>query len=534
MSKSPGAVAVMPTAPTTASNVTPLQPVLARVPTPVAGLPRIATYEELEGGHGREIFFRPDRYRRADLGAVEPVVLLTVGGVPQVCGLIDISQNGLAFLCPKDLSFAAGDELKEMVVSLDGHEVFHGDGRVVSLRDTSDGRAVGVSFSDSLVNIEDVLVLRDLRAWAKDRATGLGLSSRPWYVTGHERFKALISELRLFLQDAQEKLQALEASLPFQVVHSEIDSPARVALIDMLKAEFVAPLVRYSEAIDSAVRGASEKDLQALKEFSMRQLHDFIMQAPIMARARHKPLGYPGDFEVMRFMYERNFDGTTLFSRALNLAFTQVAASQAVVARKEMLKQELRRAMSLAAGRTDCLRILAIAAGPAQEIYEVLRDEKQLPVKLEIVLLDQERLALSYAYSRLRRLIDTRWPGKVTIHFRYDTIRKLLADRSCIADLGEFDFVYASGLFDYLSRSSAVRLTSNLYRHVALKGSLYIGNMAPQNPSRWLMEHHLDWFLIFRTHEQMLDFATAGAPDSDVGIIEERTGVNPFVRITRT
>ena len=524
----------MSTATKGAAVLTHIQPVIARVPTPVAGLPRIATYEELDGGQGREIFFRPDRYRRSDLGAVEPVVRLTVAGVAHECGLIDISQNGLAFICPTGVTFAAGDELKELVVSLDGHEVFRGDGRVVSLRDTKDGPAVGISFSDSLVNIEDVLVLRDLRAWAKDRTTGLGLASRPWYVAGYERFKSLVGELRLFLLDAQQKLQALEASLPFQVVHSEIDSPARAALIEMLKTEFVAPLIRYTEVIDSAARGASEADVQALKEYSLRQLHEFIMQAPIMARARHKPLGYPGDFEVMRFMYERNFDGTNLFSRALNLAFTHVAASQAVVARKEMLKQELRRAMSLAAGRTDCLRILAIAAGPAQEIYEVLREEKSLPVRLEIVLLDQERLALSYAYSRLRRLIDTRWPGKVTIHFRYDTIRKLLADRSCIADLGEFDFVYASGLFDYLSRSSAVRLTGNLYRHVAPAGSLYIGNMAPQNPSRWLMEHHLDWFLIFRTHEQMLDFATAGAPDSDVGIIEERTGVNPFVRITRT
>jgi hypothetical protein len=40
----------------------------------MGGVSRVATYEELDAGQGREIHFRPDRYRRADLGPVEPVV----------------------------------------------------------------------------------------------------------------------------------------------------------------------------------------------------------------------------------------------------------------------------------------------------------------------------------------------------------------------------------------------------------------------------------------------------------------------------
>jgi extracellular factor (EF) 3-hydroxypalmitic acid methyl ester biosynthesis protein len=311
-----------------------------------------------------------------------------------------------------------------------------------------------------------------------------------------------------------------------------MDSPARAALIEMLKTEFAQPVVRYTEEIDAAVRGASPTDVQPLKEYAARQLGEFLMLAPSMARARHKPLGYAGDFEVMRHMYERHFDGTSLFSRALNLAFTHTRAGHAVRARKDLLKQELQRQISLSAGK-DAVRVLAIAAGPAQELFEVLQEVESIPARLEVVLLDQERQALSYAYGRLKRLVDGRWPGKVQIQFRYDTIRKLLTDRSCLEGLGEFDFVYASGLFDYLGKASAVRLTGHLYRHVRGGGNLYIGNMSPSNPTKWLMEHHADWHLIYRTPQEMVEFATAGALDADVGIVEERTGVNPFVRIRR-
>jgi hypothetical protein len=47
------------------------------------------------------------------------------------------------------------------------------------------------------------------------------------------------------------------------------------------------------------------------------------------------------------------------------------------------------------------------------------------------------------------------------------------------------------------------------------------------------MEFHLDWSLIYREHEEMLEFARAGVPDANPQILEEVTGLNPFVTLTR-
>jgi hypothetical protein len=47
------------------------------------------------------------------------------------------------------------------------------------------------------------------------------------------------------------------------------------------------------------------------------------------------------------------------------------------------------------------------------------------------------------------------------------------------------------------------------------------------------MELHLDWQLIYREEEELREFASAGAPRARVQILRERTGVNPFVTLSR-
>jgi hypothetical protein len=57
--------------------------------------------------------------------------------------------------------------------------------------------------------------------------------------------------------------------------------------------------------------------------------------------------------------------------------------------------------------------------------------------------------------------------------------------------------------------------------------------MVPENPSRWYMEHHLDWFLLYRSRAELLEIAQRGCADARFRVLEEETGVNPFVEISR-
>lgn len=503
-------------------------------------------YAELEGGRGREVFFRPQRYQRDDLGPVRPVVRVrfprstTEGaGAPlqRECDLHDVSQNGVALQLPAGLQVEIGSVLPELVLSFDGHEAYRGAVRIGSVREHDGQTIVGASFLDSLMNIDDVLQLRDVKSWSVQgsKGLGLGLPEQVWRVAGHDRFKASVAELRLFLEDAGRRLAELESSLPWHVTHgSSQDSPARDALIARLRAEFVPEVVRYSDEIDAALRAASPVEVQALKEYSLRHLHEFLMTCPWMHRAFHKPLGYPGDYEVMKYVYELNFEGSTLFAKSLSMAFLATAGACAVRERKDLIKTQLSALIDAPRSTSEPVRILSVASGPAQEIYELLSERSTLPRPVEVVLFDQDQGALSYAFSRLKRLVDAKWGGgAVQIVYLYDSIKRLLRDQNIFAELDRSDAIICCGLFDYLQSPTAVSLCRKFYGCLNDGGVAYIGNMVPTNPSRWFMELHLDWFLIYRSRAEMLEFARAAAPDAAVEIVEEKSGVNPFVAVTR-
>jgi len=497
--------------------------------------PEGTSYEELEGAQGREVFFRPHRYQRQDLGPVRPVVHVSLAGDrPCECSLVDVSQNGVAFEWPSGRSVEVGAVIGELVVSFDDNEAYRGEARVGSVREAPGTTTiVGVSFADSLMNMDDVLQLRDVRAWRSEGAEGLSTIGKGWRVPGNERFKSLVAELRLFLEDAEKQFAELEASIPWHVAHGETDSLARDALVSRIKKDFVSEVVRMTEDIDAAVRTASLGEVQALKEYSIRHVHKLLMNSPWMHRALHKPLGYPGDYEIMNGLYERHFEGHTLFAKAVNLAMVSTRAAVGVRSRKDLLKDELSRLIDAQDSSDRPFRILSVAAGPAQEVYELLRDRESLPRPIEVVLFDQDKGALAYAYGRLKRLMQAKWPEGVTVVYLHDSIRRLLRDSSIFAKFGQFDAIFSCGLFDYLQLPTAVALSRNLFASVTPGGALYVGNVVPTLPTRWVMEFHLNWHLIYRTRGEMADLGRVAMPSARIDIKDEPAGVNPFLVGTR-
>jgi len=211
-------------------------------------LHRVRNYEELEGAQGREVFFRPQRYRAADLAPLRSEVALTAGDAERRCPLLDVSENGAAFDCPKDLVPTVGQILTAVSVRFDAHESYRGDARVGSVREIGGVTIVGISFEGRLVSIDEILELRGIKTFVGQRA-----SQSPWRVAGHERFKTLVSELRLSLEDAERQLRKVEVELPWHVVHGD-PTRARDELVRAIRAHIAVDLVKAVEEIDGTVR----------------------------------------------------------------------------------------------------------------------------------------------------------------------------------------------------------------------------------------------------------------------------------------
>jgi extracellular factor (EF) 3-hydroxypalmitic acid methyl ester biosynthesis protein len=493
-------------------------------------------YEDLDGGQGMEIHFRPPRYRASELEPLAAVVSVETGAAGHAVKLHDVSQNGVAFEWSGVPRFEVGDTLPLLGLTFDRHAVYRGAARIGSVRQADGAHILGASFLDGPIDIDGIFKLRNVKAW-RSGGPGFVLKERPWCLAGQEEFKSRIADFRLLLQDAERQIGELEASLPSDVVHGQTDLPARSALMGRVRSEFVQELLSMYMAIGSLGPARTPADHHAMKEYSLRQLHEYLVQSPWLRRAKEKPLGYPGDYELMNGIYGSGayagFSGPTLFAKAINVLVTDAPSSVAVVERKNLIRRRLSALLDARRPTGRPIRVLSLAAGPAQETYELLAARESIPHPVEIVLFDQDKQALAFAHRRLEPLVATKWPKQVKIVYLHDTIKRLLRDPRLFSSLGAFDMIFSCGLFDYLPRATAVTLTTNLYANLAPEGCLYIGNQMPATSSRWVMEFHCDWYLIFREHAEMLDFAMAGAPSARVAIVEEPTGINPFVTLTR-
>ncbi len=490
----------------------------------------VRPYEELDGAEGRAVFFRPQRYTVEDLAPLRCSVEVLGDGVEHACSLRDVSQNGAAFTWPPGVPVQPQQRL-DVALRFDGHTSFRGETRVGSVRDQDGAVVVGITFHDFLLDVDEILQLRDMKRWMQRREAPRA-SGRAWLVPGCRRYKSAIAEMRLFFEDADRELRALEAQLPWHVLNGPSHA-ARDALVAQLREEFVPDAVRLSEAVDEAVRElpGGHRDPVA-REWSRRFVDEFLLQAPGAHRARHKPFGYPGDYEVMNFIYARPFEGTTLFARAVELAFWHSRSAIAVRGRKDLVRRELESLLARHAGARQPVRVLSIAAGPAQELVELFENLEELPAPLEVVLFEQDKFALAHAWRRLEPLVAERFPGRVKLTFLHDSIKRVLRDGRLFAPLGEFDLVYTAGLLDYLQQLTAVSLIRNLSGSLARGGSLLFANMV-DHAARWYLEVPLEWQLVYRTREEMLGIARRAVPAAHARIVEETSGANPFVELVR-
>lgn len=489
-------------------------------------------YDELEGAEGPAVRFRPERYSQVDFGPMDLSVSMQVGDFTLSPTLCDVSQNGVAVLWPADLEVpAVGTIVRELLIHFDDHEPYRGGAVVTSVRDRDSQHIVGASFTDGLMDVDDVLGARDVRLWQAREGMDLSIYRRPWHVEGFDRFKSLVCELRLLFEDTRTDLDRLEKELPWSVLNGD-DSASRTTLIDVLRSGFVTEVTEIGRALDKEMKHVPAAYLPPLKRLSQRHLDELMMPAPILHRARTKPLNYPGDFEIMRYIYERPFEGTTLFARAMHLWGVSFDPSAMIRSRKDHLKSRLIDRLQRG-GRSDLTRIISVAAGPAQEVYETLAEVKDIPGEVELVLFDQDKRALSFAFPRLQQLVTSRWGSRVRIVYLHDSIKRLLADPMLLKQNGTFDIVLCAGLYDYLDQRKSTMLTSSLYGSLKPGGSAWIGNVVPEVTARWLLEFHLDWYCVYKTRAEMLEFASEGAPGAEVRIDVEPMGYNLFAVLTR-
>jgi len=215
-------------------------------------------------------------------------------------------------------------------------------------------------------------------------------------------------------------------------------------------------------------------------------LFELCQQDPYTARAFQKPRGYAGDAVMMDFVYSgRPPEGTTPLGQQIFLATTRVPMGLSVLYRRSLLHSYINDHI---ARRPGC-RILSVASGHCREIEDSLLFADQSDS--EFVALDQDTesmatVAREFAHPRLRVLIER--------------VKTLVFGR---LDIGEFDFIYTAGLYDYLPDATATLLTTRLASMLKPGGRLLVANFLPNCYGRGYLSAFMDWHLKYRTTQEL-------------------------------
>lgn len=232
-------------------------------------------------------------------------------------------------------------------------------------------------------------------------------------------------------------------------------------------------------------------------------VRELLHQDPFTYRAFSKPRGYAGDAVMMDYIYGLGEAGkaaheATPMGRAIFEYMDTRPSAKAVRYRRELIASLIDRVAEQGGSR-----VLAIAAGHLREVG-FSRAVRAGKIR-EFVAFDQDEASLGVVAHDYGHLGVSTTPGSV---------RHILAGK---ANPGTFDFVYAAGLFDYLTAPVAAALTRRMWDMTLPGGLMLIPNFLPGVRDRGYMESFMDWHLIYRDHADMHDLVAALPQESVEG-----------------
>jgi hypothetical protein len=247
----------------------------------------------------------------------------------------------------------------------------------------------------------------------------------------------------------------------------------------------------------------------------------------LLNRARLKPRGYAGDYELLARMYANARCDDSL-GRLLDRYFQEDAAPVAVRNRMRMIGEwtveEVRRRIPAQGSRL--IRIAVVGSAFGLDMRDALLQlEERERASVAIVLLDLDPAAIEFAREQLAPLVPAD-----RLETASGSILKLPVRPKLATPLLGTDLLFCPGIFDYLDDSDAAAMLRLFFESLAPGGRMSVFQFASHNPSRALMEWIGNWYLIYRTEPEFRAVASkAGCPAGALEFGAEPLGVGLFV-----
>lgn len=277
-----------------------------------------------------------------------------------------------------------------------------------------------------------------------------------------------------------------------------------VALLDSHDPRNIPAAIRllrdWTRSLRESLTDEEWKEVVA-QDLRTHPVFSILLEDPFIERSVRKPRGYAGDAVMLDYVYHHpandlRLANTTARGRAICDFTTNAPGSAAVRNRVLMLAAEIDALCSL----REKPAILSIACGHMREaVHSTAIAQRGFG---RFLALDQDCRSLDVVQDDLCEYGVEARPG---------TVKDVIARGR---HLGQFDFIYAAGLYDYLPEPVASRLLRAMVALLKPEGKVWVANFLEGIPDRGYLEAFGDWWLIYRTEQQMLDLAAPLPRDS--------------------
>ncbi|EAU40759.1 hypothetical protein FP2506_03494 [Fulvimarina pelagi HTCC2506] len=256
-------------------------------------------------------------------------------------------------------------------------------------------------------------------------------------------------------------------------------------------SEFPAMATLFSELHKARMRYNPSIWAELVKLIQNHPVAAIIHEDPFTRRSFEKPRGYSGDAGLLDFIYKHKSRAAEMADasnrgRAINAYTNEAPAACAVRERRELLAREVD-SVSETVGRDA--EVLTIAAGHLREVE--LSSAFNNGALKRWVALDQDPMSIG---------VMTRDLAGSSVEPLNGSVRGLLKGDYA---LGQFDLVYAAGLYDYLPDPVAIKLTKTCINLLKPGGRFLMANFADDIVDDGYMETMMNWSLILRNNEDM-------------------------------
>ncbi|MFN9603753.1 MAG: class I SAM-dependent methyltransferase, partial [Planctomycetota bacterium] len=261
---------------------------------------------------------------------------------------------------------------------------------------------------------------------------------------------------------------------------------------------------RLSETVQASIEAcrdfesrhqANKELLQQAQSVFRRATDPYFLKSWFANRARTKPTGFPGDYEMLCKIYGDSKPGIGI-GIYLDRIFMDVPLACAVRGRLEMARKFLTQEIETRRGSHEPVRILDIASGPCREY---MNWPSQLPA-IDVVAMDSDPRAIEYVNTTVATQMPK--PSRLS-SIQYNAFRTR-SPEATIQKFGKFDIIYSVGLCDYLTDDVLVKLLSAWHETLSDNGVLFVAFKDTIRYDQTIYQWHLDWFFYQRTVKDVL------------------------------